>query len=122
METEKRNLTLQLQTFPIEERIKCIKKDRDLIIDELLNDLPLMAFLEEHFNTVAVSPIKLDLLKRRLQELKDARLDLVHYSSLVNEMEASLINHPKTNRLVMLELKNQFKKLGFLDLDDSVIL
>lgn len=95
--------------------IQHLKVVRDNRIQELLQeDVSLMDFLEVHYNTIAISAIKKEFLRRDLTELKASSLDLVHYSSLIKEMKeqtstSTLESHP----LLINELKNLFRKYGF---------
>lgn len=67
--------------------IKKLRSIRDnKIYDLIKTDDSLMAFLEKHYTTFAISAVKREFLKRDLIELKSTSLDLVHYSSLIKEI------------------------------------
>jgi predicted oxidoreductase len=105
---------IESQKIRLDVIIENIRKARDQRVQKLLNDSALMTFLEEHYNTVAVSAVKLEFLKRDLQGILNTSLDLAHYSSLIKRMkEANTsiveVNHP----LFLLELNSFFKKNGF---------
>lgn len=98
----------------IEKMILMIREVRDRQIDDLIKDASLMSFLEEHYETFAISAVKKEFLKRDLKELQRSSLDLAHYSSLIKQMKEAKIpvdlhNHP----LVLKELKTLFQKYGF---------
>ncbi len=100
--------------------IEMLRSIRDSTINTLLkNDDSLMSFLEEHYNTIAISPVKQEFLKRDLNELKNSTLDLVHYSSLIKEIKetgnlVSREGHP----LFHYELRIIFQKYG-IEVPDS---
>lgn len=104
--------SLEISTGVIIDNITSMRNDT---INSLLkNDNALMAFLEEHFDTIAISPIKQEFLKRDLTELKNSSLDLVHYSSLIKETKetensVSIEGHSLFHR----ELRDIFEKYGF---------
>lgn len=112
---EKSQPSKQISKVSTEFIIESLRSIRDSKINELLKtDDALMAFLEEHYNTLAISPIKREFLKRDLIELKDTSLDLVHYASLIKEVKeiGNLLlieGHPLFN----LELKAIFERHGF---------
>lgn len=95
--------------------IENLKSIRDTTVISLLkNDDALMAFLEEHFDTIAISPVKQEFLKRELVELKNSSLDLVHYSSLIKEIkEKGYMMVNKDLPLFNQELKLICEKYGF---------
>ncbi|MBL7872030.1 MAG: hypothetical protein JNM78_10490 [Cyclobacteriaceae bacterium] len=94
--------------------IDTLRSIRETSIDELLhNDDSLMAFLETHFNTLAISSVKKEFLKRDLNELRSSSLDLVHYSSLIKEIaESGSLVIRKERPLFHYELKVLFQKYG----------
>jgi hypothetical protein len=87
---------------------------RDKRIHELLkHDDALMDLLEELYNTVAISPVKREFMKRDLAELKGSTLDLVHYSTLITDIKKNPESiDPQGNPLFTEELKKIFKKYG----------
>lgn len=78
------------------------------------HDDALMDLLEDLYNTIAISAVKREFMKRDLQELRSSSLDLVHYSSLITEIkkggDASIAER---SPLFVEELKQIFKKYGF---------
>jgi hypothetical protein len=77
------------------------------------HDDALMDLLEELYNTVAISPVKREFMKRDLQELRSSSLDLVHYSSLITEVKRT--GNPEiaeSSPLFIDEMKQIFKKYG----------
>jgi hypothetical protein len=95
--------------------IETIRMLRDNHINELLKtDEALFRFLKKHYDTVAISPIKKEFLKRDLIELKKTSLDLVHYSSLIKETkERGGMELAGSHRLFIQELNVIFQKYGF---------
>lgn len=67
------------------EHLKSIRNTT--VIGLLKNDDALIAFLEVHFDTISISAVKREFLRRDLGELKNSSLDLVHYSSLIKEIK-----------------------------------
>ncbi|HTH55927.1 MAG TPA: hypothetical protein VL728_07755 [Cyclobacteriaceae bacterium] len=113
METQK-HLLQTTELVSTDEIIKCIQQTRDRLIDDLLNEPLMMDFVLEHFNTVAMTQVKLDYIKRGLIELKGSHLDLAHYSPLIKQMketQTTLVN--ANHRLFLMQLKAEFKKYGF---------
>lgn len=94
--------------------IENLKSIRDSVISNLLkSDDSLMSFLEKHYNTIAISSVKKEFLKRDLNELKDSTLDLVHYSSLIKEIrETGNLSSWEKHPLFQYELKVIFQKYG----------
>lgn len=104
--------TSVISTELIIENLKFIRDTT--VIGLLKNDDALMAFLEEHFDTIAISPVKQEFLKRELVELKNSSLDLVHYSSLIKEIkEKGYMMVNKDLPLFNQELKLICEKYGF---------
>jgi hypothetical protein len=77
------------------------------------HDDALMDLLEELYNTVAISAVKREFMKRDLQELRSSSLDLVHYSSLISEIKKTGDSGiAEKSPLFIDELKQVFKKYG----------
>ena len=83
----------------IDKIIDNIRTSRNNKIQNLLNDNVLMTFLEEYFEVVAVSAIKLEFIKRDLLELKKSSLDLSHYASLIKQLKESNLDTPLQDQL-----------------------
>lgn len=101
-------------TLSTESIITYLHSLRNQRLQELTrHDDALMDLLEELYNTVAISPVKREFMKRDLQELRSTSLDLVHYSSLITEIkktgDSSLA---ESSTLFIDELKQIFKKYG----------
>lgn len=76
-------------------------------------DDALMDVLEELYNTVAISAVKREFMKRDLQELRGTSLDMVHYSALIAEIKKT--GNPELaekSPLFVDEMKQVFKKYG----------
>ncbi len=99
----------------IEKIVESIRNERNKTIEEFLkNETSLMSFLQKHYQTVAISKVKLEFLKRDLKELYNSSLDLVHFSSLIKELKgANLENAVHEHPLFDSELELVFKKNGF---------
>lgn len=94
--------------------IDMLRSVRDSTITLLLkNDDALMSFMEQHYNTIAISSVKQEFLKRDLNELKNSSLDLVHYSSLIKEIkETENLSSREGHPLFHHELGVIFQKYG----------
>lgn len=112
---EKSRLSKESSETSTEVIIENLRSIRNNTINGLLkNEDCLMAFLEKHFDTIAISPVKREFLKRDLVELKDSSLDLVHYSSLIKEIkEKGNMTVNKDHPLFNQELKLICEKYGF---------
>lgn len=95
-----------------EQMITTIRETRNALINALLNDASLLAFAEQHFNTIALSPIKIEFIKRDLKELRDSSLDLVHYSALMRESKEQSITISSNHPLLLSEIITIFSKYG----------
>jgi hypothetical protein len=113
-EMQKHLASREVSKISTEIVIDTLRSIRDATINELLqNDDSLMAFLEVHFNTLAISSVKKEFLKRYLNELRSSSLDLVHYSSLIKEIvESGSLVIRKERPLFHYELKVIFQKHG----------
>lgn len=77
------------------------------------HDDALLDLLEELYNTVAISAVKREFMKRDLQELRSTSLDLVHYSGLITEIKKTGNSGlAETSHLFVEEMKQIFKKYG----------
>jgi len=95
----------------IERIIDSIRESRDEVIAGFLQGSTLTAFLEQHFQIHALSPIKLEFLKRDLKELQNSTLDLVHYASLIKQLKDAGTNLPVSDHpLVLQEIRLIFQK------------
>lgn len=101
-------------TLSTESIITYLHKLRNQRLLELSkHDDALMDLLEDLYNTVAISAVKREFMKRDLQELRSSSLNLVHYSSLITEIKNS--GNPElaeTSPLFAEEMKQVFKKYG----------
>jgi hypothetical protein len=88
---------------------------RDSRIHELLTeDEKLMQFLDKHCDVIAISPVRKEFLKRDLLELKDSKLNLTHYSTLLNESKLSGTIRPEfMEELFVREFQLIFDKYKF---------
>jgi hypothetical protein len=112
---EKSSPTKESSKISTEIVIEDLRSIRDNHINELLkNDDSLMLYLEVHYNTIAISSLKKEFLKRDLTELRNSSLDLVHYASLIKELkETGNLISSELHPLFQNELKSIFQKYGF---------
>jgi len=103
----------------IEKVIELIRERRDHAINHLLKkESSLLAFLETHYNIMALSAIKMEFLRRNLRELRDTSLDLVHYASLIRQVkESNQMSIEEKHPLFLQELKATFEKGSFVRKD-----
>lgn len=101
-------------TLSTESIITYLQTLRNQRLQELSrHDDALMDVLEELYNTVAISAVKREFMKRDLQELRSASLDLVHYSSLITEIKKSgNADLAEKSPLFVEEMKQVFRKYG----------
>jgi hypothetical protein len=101
-------------TLSTESIITYLKTLRNQRLQELArHDDALMDLLEELYNTVAISAVKREFMKRDLQELRNSSLDLVHYSSLIAEIKKTGdAGIAERSTLFVEELKQIFRKYG----------
>lgn len=93
-----------------EQVIASIKSYRDRLISSLCQETNLLKYLEENFNTVAISKVKLEFLIRDLAELKHSSLDLAHYSSQIKKMKESDSVNIDNPKLIMAEIDQVIRK------------
>ncbi len=91
------------------EVIEELLKIRNNLISELLDDNGLKNFLEKEFDMIALSPIKVEFLKRDLKELQRSSLDLVHYAGLIKLIKETGANAQQSN-LFLNEIRTVFQK------------
>lgn len=98
----------------VDKIIEVIKQARDKRIEALIGEYGLKSFLEEHYDTIAISAIKEEFLKRDLKELHYSALDLAHYSALIKlAKESGSLAQIQEHILFYEELKTIFNKYGF---------
>ena len=113
----KTNNTKAESVVSIDQIVILIKEQRDQQISELFKEEVLMAFLEEHFDSIASSKIKLEFLKRDLKEIMKSSLDLAFYSPLIKQMKETGLMEIENHPIILLELNGVFKKYGFEKID-----
>lgn len=98
----------------VETIIAYIRSLRDQRLLELTrHDDALMDLLEELYNTVAISTVKREFMKRDLKELRGTPLDRSHYATLISEIteNGDKIDAEKSP-LFIAELQQIFAKYG----------
>lgn len=95
--------------------IASIQLLRNSRIHTLLQDETELAnFLDKHCDVIAISPVRREFLKRDLLELKESRLNLIHYAPVLNESKVSgTISEAKMHELFVLEFQLLFDKYKF---------
>lgn len=73
----------------IDRIIEDIHFTRVALIKSLIQPDGLETYLEDHFDVMALSPIKSEFLKRDLKLLSESKMDLVHYSTLIRKVKES---------------------------------
>ncbi|MEQ1585772.1 MAG: hypothetical protein ABL895_07840 [Cyclobacteriaceae bacterium] len=99
--------------IPTDQVISSIRQIRDTLLTSLLSEATLLFFAEEHFGTIALSPIKIEFLKRDFTELRKHSLDLVFYATLIKE-SGSGVPIPSDHPLIIKEVHAIFKKYGLV--------
>lgn len=101
-------------TLSTESIIAYIRSLRDQRLQELSrHDDALLDVLEELYNTIAISAVKREFMKRDLLELRGTSLDLVHYATLITEIKKTGdTGIAETSSLFVDEMKQIFKKYG----------
>jgi predicted class III extradiol MEMO1 family dioxygenase len=98
-----------------EYRIDLIRKLRNDLIKEFLDERNLLAYFAEQFNQKELNSRRVEFIKKELKELLIAPVDLVHYSPILLEMKhdgtASISS--KNERLFYDELEKIFRKYIF---------
>lgn len=97
----------------VESIITQIRAHRDSTIQKLLQEVNLMAFLEDRYGVFQISNVRKEFLKRDLLELKNTSVDLVHYASLIKEIKENSNAAWQEHDLFLTELDILFKKYGF---------
>lgn len=78
--------------------IEAILDSRNEIIDKLLDEDSLRAYLADHHNLREPSAVMIEFIKRTLKELQASPIDLSHYALLILEMsktDAILVSNKK---------------------------
>lgn len=95
-----------------EYRIDIIRKLRNDLIKDFLEEQTLRAYFKEHYNRKELNAIRIEFIKKELQDLLITPVDLVHYASILIEMKqagtASLAG--KNENLFYEELDKVFRK------------
>ena len=103
--------TSQRTSVSIENVIADIRTVRDVQISDLLTDSSFHEFLEKNFDTFFIGSVKIEFIKRDLQELRNSSLDLSHYSTLIRLQRDSPKNEvTATHPLFLQEIFIIFKK------------
>lgn len=95
-----------------EHRIDIIRKLRNDLAKDFLEEQNLISYFKEHYNRNELNLIRIEFIKKELRDLLIAPVDLVHYASLIIEMKqagtASLTG--KNGNLFYEELDKIFRK------------
>lgn len=96
----------------IKQVIEDIRVARLQYIVNLLTNEGLESFLENHFQTFAITNTKREFLLRDLRELSKLPLDLVHYATLIQACKANPQQIPEHEPFIFREVEVIFKKYG----------
>lgn len=99
-------------TGSISQAIEHIRLTRHQYLKNLTTNEGLDAFLENQFQTFAITSTKREFLIRDLRELIKLPLDLVHYASLIQAYKANPQQIPENEPFILRELEIIFKKYG----------
>jgi hypothetical protein len=102
-----------VQKGSVDDAISTIRKTRDEFISSLLTEPGLSSFMEHHYDTIYLSPVRTEFLKRDLKELRNSALDLVHYSPLIKDFKEEKISDAKDHRLIIDEVKALYEKYRY---------
>ncbi len=95
--------------------IDLIRKIRNDLIKDFLDERNLMAYFVEAFNHKDLSATKIEFIKKELKELLIAPVDVVHYAGLVDHIKqtdtASLADH--NEKLFYQEMEKIFRKYNY---------
>jgi hypothetical protein len=72
------------------EIIELIRKRRNDLIKDLLNDDVLLSFLKTQHQVEKISEVKMEFIKRTLKEFLISPVDLVHYGQIILAMRTSV--------------------------------
>ena len=98
-----------------EYRIDLIRKLRNELIKEFLDDKNLVAYFAEQFHQKELNNRRVEFIKKELRELLIAPVDLVHYSTILLEMkqDGTASISAKNEKLFYDELEKIFKRYVF---------
>lgn len=102
-----------VQKGSVDDAINTIRQTRDEFIFSLLTDQGLASFIEQHYDTIYLSPVRTEFLKRDLKELRSSALDLVHYSALIKDFKEEKITDVSGHRLIIEEVKALYEKYRY---------
>lgn len=112
METQKASEAVKLTD---EYRIDLIRKLRNELIKEYLDERNLVSYFAEQYHQKELNNRRVEFIKKELKELLIAPVDLVHYAPILLEMKqdgtASISS--KNEKLFYDELEKIFKKYVF---------
>ena len=83
---ESKNLADTLKVTD-EHRIDIIRKLRNDLIKDFLEEKNLLAYFKEYYNRNQLNRIRIEFIKKELGDLLIAPVDLAHYASLLIEMK-----------------------------------
>lgn len=92
--------------------IENIRLAQHQYIVNLLTKEGLDSFLENQFQTFAITHTKREFLLRDLRELSKLPLDLVHYATLIQACKANPQHIPEHEPFIFREVEIIFKKYG----------
>lgn len=95
--------------------IDLIRKLRNDLIKDFLDERNLMAYFEETFNRKELNSTKIEFIKKDLKELLIAPVDAKHYEDLIDQIKltdtASLVEN--NEKLFYQEVEKIFRKYNY---------
>lgn len=100
-----------------EEIIDLIRKLRNDLIKDFLDERYLKAYFATHFNIRELSNIKIEFIKKSLKELLIAPVDVFHYKVIVDQVKATDNGTlaEGNEQLCYKELENLFRQFAHLE-------
>ncbi len=102
-----------VQKGSVDDAISTIRRMRDEFLSSLLTDAGLSTFIEEYYDTIFLSPVRTEFLRRDISELRRSQLDLAYYAPLIRELKEGKIAEVKDHPLLIKEVKALYEKYKY---------
>ena len=95
--------------------IDLIRKLRNDLIKDFLDERNLQYYFEQHYNRRELSPVKIEFIKKELKELLIAPVDALHYQPLIEQIKqtSTASIEAGNDRLFYQELERIFRKYNY---------